>query len=51
MITMFLMFLVGFGILAVIISAAFKILSFFISLPVIGTLVIVMIIIALFFRL
>ena len=50
MITMFLMFLIGFGILAVIITAAFRILSFFISLPVIGTLAVILILMILFFR-
>lgn len=48
MIATFLMFLIGFGILAVIISAAFKILSFIISLPVIGVLAIIFILMILF---
>lgn len=49
MITMFLMLFLLLGIVAVIVSAAFRILRFVFSLPIIGTLAVIFFIVLIFF--
>ncbi len=50
MITMFLMLFIILGIIGVIISAAFSILRWIFSIPIIGTLAVILLIMFLFFR-
>ena len=48
MITMFILLLLGIGIISVIVSAAFRILRFVFSLPIIGTLAVIFILVLIF---
>lgn len=49
MIAMFLMFLIGIGIFVVIVSAFLRIIQFMFSLPIIGALAIILILMFIFF--